>query len=84
MPRFFLHHQIKLAQRDGKKLLSNMTPAVSSILCHNFDFPENYNHLNQVFVMYIILFLTLTSLSYYFESTIPLLPSSAYEPDALV
>ena len=77
-----LHHQI--AQRDGKKLLFNMITAVSRILCLDFDFPENCTHLNQVFVKYRILCLTLTSLSYYFESTIPFLPSSAYEPDALV
>ena len=49
MPRFFLHHQIDLAQRDGKKILLSMINAVSRILCLDFDFPENYTHINQVF-----------------------------------
>jgi len=48
MPRFFLHHQIDLAQRDGKKILLSMINAVSRILCLDFDFPENYTHINQV------------------------------------
>ena len=48
MPRFFAHHQIDLAQRDGKKMLMSMITAVSRILCLDFDFPENYTHINQV------------------------------------
>ena len=48
MPRFFLHHQIDLEQRDGKKLLFSMITAASRLLCLDFDFPENYTHLNQV------------------------------------
>ena len=48
MPRFFVHHQIDLAQRDGKKMLMSMITAVSRILCLDFDFPENYTHINQV------------------------------------
>ena len=51
MPRFFLHHQIDLAQRDGKKILLSMINAVSRILCLDFDFPENYTHINQVFTL---------------------------------
>ena len=47
MPRFFLHHQIDLAPRDGKKILLGMINAVSRILCLDFDFPENYTHINQ-------------------------------------
>ena len=50
MPRFFLHHQIDLAQRDGKKILLSMITAVSRLLCLDFDFPENYTHINQVFI----------------------------------
>ena len=49
MPRFFLHHQIDLAQRDGKQLLVSMITSASRLLCLDFDFPENYTHLNQVF-----------------------------------
>ena len=48
MPRFFLHHQNNLAQRDRKKILLSMINAVSRILCLDFDFPENYTHTNQV------------------------------------
>ena len=48
MPRFFLHHQIDLAQRDGKKMLLSMITADSRLLCLDFDFPENYTHINQV------------------------------------
>ena len=51
MPRFFLHHQIDLAQRDGKKILLSMINAVSRILCLDFDFPENYTHINQVLTL---------------------------------
>ena len=50
MPRFFLHHQIDLAQRDGKKILLSMITAVSRLLCLDFDFPENYTHINQVVI----------------------------------
>ena len=43
MPRFFLHHQIDLAQRDVKKILLSMITAVSRLLCLVFDFPgEQY------------------------------------------
>ena len=49
MPCFFLHHQIDLAQQDGKNILLYMINAVSHILCLDFDFPENYTHINQVF-----------------------------------
>ena len=56
MPRFFAHHQIDLAQRDGKKMLMSMITAVSRILCLDFDFPENYTHINQVrFASYALL-----------------------------
>ena len=48
---FFLHHQIDLAQRDGKKILLSMINAVSRILCLDFDFPENYTHINQVLTL---------------------------------
>ena len=48
MPKFFAHHQMDLAQRDGKKMLLAMITAVSRILCLDFDFPENYIHINQV------------------------------------
>ena len=48
MPKFFAHHQMDLAQRDGKKMLLAMITAVSRILCLDFDFPENYTHINQV------------------------------------
>jgi hypothetical protein len=48
MPKFFAHHQLDLAQRDGKKMLLAMITAVSRILCLDFDFPENYTHINQV------------------------------------
>ena len=56
MPRFFLHHQIDLAQRDGKKILLSMINAVSRILCLDFDFPENYTHINQVLNSHSITF----------------------------
>ena len=47
-PKFFAHHQMDLAQFDGKKMLLVMITAVSRILCLDFDFPENYTHINQV------------------------------------
>ena len=50
MPCFFLHHQIDLAQRDGKKILLSMITEVSRLLCLDFDFPENYTNINQVFM----------------------------------
>ena len=50
MPRFFLHHQIDVAQRDGKKILLSMITAGSRSLCLDFDFSENYTHINQVFM----------------------------------
>ena len=56
MPRFFLHHQIDLAQRDGKKILLSMINAFSRILCLDFDFPENYTHINQVLNSHSITF----------------------------
>ena len=48
---FFLHHQIDLAQRDGKKILLSMITAVSRLFCLDFDFLENYTHINQVFIL---------------------------------
>ena len=47
MPRFFTHHQIDLAQRDGKKILLSMILRDSGILNIDFDFLENYTHTNQ-------------------------------------
>ena len=49
--RFFVHHQIDLAQRDGKKILLSMFTAVSRLFCLDFDFPEIYTHINQVFIL---------------------------------
>ena len=52
MPRFFAHHQSDLAQRDGKKMymLLSMITAVSRLLYLDFDFTENYTHINQVLI----------------------------------
>jgi len=83
MPRFFLHHQIDLAQRDGKKLLLSMINAVSRILCLDFDFPENYTHINQVFCTHLRFMFTTSvarELSIHFLS----LHTSDNEPDGLV
>jgi len=54
MPRFFSHHQVDQAQRDGKKMLLAMITAVSRILSLDFDFPENYTHINQVVLLLLL------------------------------
>ena len=41
---FFAHHQIDLAQRDGKKILLALITKESGILNLDFDFPENYTY----------------------------------------
>ena len=53
MPSFFAHHQIDQAQRDGKKMLLAMITAVSRVLSLDFDFPENYTHINQVLLLFL-------------------------------
>ena len=54
MPRFFSHHQVDQAQRDGKKMLLAMITAVLRILSLDFDFPENYTHINQVVLLLLL------------------------------
>ena len=48
MPHFFTYHQINLAQHDGNKILLSMILKDSGILNLDFDFSENYTHINQI------------------------------------
>ena len=48
MPKFFHHHQIDLAQRDGIKINFTQITPDSLLVILIADYAENYTHLAQV------------------------------------